>query len=93
MPFRPTNYPGLYSYMIKNFKYEWDILFIETLHKIGTLINEQVIVTGTDEFFNGDKQLISGIRTIINDILLLCSNLRAILVYIECLCRVFKNTV
>ena len=33
MPFGPTNAPGFYSDMIKKFKYEWDILFIETLQK------------------------------------------------------------
>ena len=47
------------------------MLFIETLRKIGNLINEQVKVTGTDEFFIGDKDIISGSRTIIYDILIL----------------------
>ena len=46
------------------------MLFIETLIKIGTLIIEQVTVTETDEFFIGDKNIISGSRTIIYDILL-----------------------
>ena len=45
MPFVHTNNPGSYSAMRKNFKYEWDIIFIETLRKIGTLFNEQVTVT------------------------------------------------
>ena len=40
MPFGPTNAPGLYSAMMKNFKEKWDMIFIETLHKIGTLISE-----------------------------------------------------
>ena len=56
--------------MMKNFKDEWVMLFIETLRKIGTLINEQVKVTETDELFIGDKNLISVSRTILNDILL-----------------------
>ena len=51
MPFGPTNDPSFYSAMMKNFKDKWDMLFIETLRKIGTLINEQVTVTETDEVF------------------------------------------
>ena len=70
MPLGPTNIPDLYSDIMKNFKDEWYMIFIETLHKIGTLINEQVAVTETDEVFIGDKNLISGIGTIIDDILL-----------------------
>ena len=45
MPFGPTNSPGFYSDMIKNFKDIWDMLFIETLHKTGTFINEKFTVT------------------------------------------------
>ena len=82
MPFGTTNTPGFYSATIKNFKDEWDMILRETLWKIGTLVNEQVTVTETYEFFIRDKNIISGRRTIINDILLLWSNLKAILVYI-----------
>ena len=60
------------------------MLFIDTLRKIGTLINEQVTVTETYEVFIGDKNLISGIRTLIDHIFLLCSTLIAILFCIEC---------
>ena len=51
------------------------MLFIETIRKIITLINEQDKVIETDEFFIGYKNPISGSRTIINDIFLLCSKL------------------
>ena len=44
--------------MMKNFRDEWYMLFIETLCKIGTLLNEQVTVTETDELFIEDKKLI-----------------------------------
>ena len=76
---------------MKEFKYECDILFIDILRKIGTLINEQVTVTETDEVFIGDKKLISWSRTKINDILLLWSNLGEILFYIECVCKFFQK--
>ena len=67
------------------------MLVIETVFKIGTHINKQVTITETDEVFIEDKNQISGSRTIINDILLLWYNLRAILVYLECVCKVFQK--
>ena len=70
MSFVPTNSPGFYSDMMKNFKDKWDMLFIEALSKIRNLINEQVTVTETDEVFFGNKNIIPGSRTIIYYILL-----------------------
>ena len=67
------------------------MLFIETLQKIVTLLNEKTTVTETDEFFIGDKNLIPGSRTIINNILILCSNLRSIMVYLECVYKFFQK--
>ena len=58
------------------------MIFILTLCKIGTFINAKVTITEIDEVFIVNKKLISGIRTIIDDILLLGSNLKAILVYL-----------
>ena len=55
MPFGPTNTPDFYSDMMKNFKYEWYVVFVETLCEIGTLINEQVALTETYEVFIGYK--------------------------------------
>ena len=93
MPFGPNNAPGFYSNITNKFKGKWDILFIETLRKIGTFVNEQVTVTETDEVFIGDKNIISGSRGTIDDILLLCTKLQSILVYFEYLCKLIQNTV
>ena len=54
MEFWRTNAPGFYSAIIKNFKDKLDMLFIETLCKIGTLINEQVTVMEMYEVFIED---------------------------------------
>ena len=81
MTFRITN----------SLKGKWYMLFIETVRKIVTLISEQGIVTEIDEVLIGDKQLISGRRIIIDKILLFCSNLEAILVYIQCVCKLFHK--
>ena len=91
MPFRTINAPGLYSDIMKNFKDEWVMLFIYTFRKIGTLINEQVTVIEIDEVFIEDKNPISGNRAIIDDILIFCSNLGAILVYLEFVCKFFQK--
>ena len=91
MPFGPTNAPGFCLAMMKNFKEKWYIIFIETIRKIGTILNEQVKVMETDEVFIGDKRLIPGSRTTFDDILLLCINLQAILFYLEYVCKVFQK--
>ena len=67
------------------------MVFIETLHKIETLVSEQVTVTEIYEVFIGDKNKISGIISIIDDILLFCSNLESILVYSECVYKSLKK--
>ena len=46
------------------------MLFIETLLNTGTLVNEQIKVTETDEVFIVDKKIISGSKTIIDFIFL-----------------------
>ena len=67
------------------------MIFFETLRKIVTLVSEQVIVTEADEVLIGYKKLISVIKTIIGDILLLCINLEAILVYIQFVLKLFQK--
>ena len=91
VPFGPTNAPGFYSAMMKNFKDEWDMLFIQLLHELKTIRNKPVVVTETDEIFIGTIKLVSGSRTIIGDILLFCINLDAILLCLECVWRVFQK--
>ena len=71
MPFGPNNTPSFYSDMMNKFKDEWDIQFIDTIKNIGTLINEQITDTETNEVFIGDKNIISGSRRIINNILII----------------------
>ena len=67
------------------------MLFIDNLQKIVTILNENFTVTETDEVFIGDKSLFSGIRTIIDYVFLLCSNLGSIMVYLEFSCKVFEK--
>ena len=91
MQFGPTNLPGFYSDTMRNFKEEWYLLLNQTLCSIDTLGNNSVSVTETDEIYPNKTKLVSGSRTIIDDIILFCSNLDAILIYLECVCKVFSN--
>ena len=90
MQFGPKNVPGFYSDTMRNLKEEWDPLLNQTLRSIDTLGNNSVSVTETDEIYPNKTKLVSGSRTIIDDIILFCSNLDAILIYLECVCKVFS---
>ena len=61
------------------------------MHSIDTLGNNTVSVTETDEIYLNKTKLVSDSFTIIDDILLFCSNLGAILIYLEFVCKVFPN--
>ena len=65
--------------------------FIQLLRELKTTRNETVDVTETDKIFIGMLKLASGSRTIIDDILLFCINLDAILLKLECMCRVLQK--
>jgi len=91
MPFGPTNAPAFYTAMMKILKDEWDLLFIIVLRFMNTLDGEIIRITDAIEIFLGEKKVVSGSRTIINDILLFCSNKARILIYLECVCKVFQK--
>ena len=92
MPFGPTNVPPFYVAMIKKFKNEWDTLLImrvETLEKIGKNLLE---VTNSKEVLVGKKKIPRVSHTIIDDIILWCSNKELIFIYFICVSDIFKNT-
>ena len=91
MPFGLTNAPAFYPAMMKNLKDEWDLLFIIVLRSMNTLNGEIICITDANEIFLGEKKIVSGSRTIIDDILLFCSNKAMILIYFECVCKVFQK--
>ena len=69
----------------------WSLIFFFCMYSLVRLIILKGTVTETCEVFIGYKKLISAKRTIINDILLLCSYLRSILVYFECVSKFFQK--
>ena len=91
MPFGPTNAPAFYTAMMKVLKDEWDILFIIKVKQLTIIGIEIVRVTEANEIFVGLKKIVSGSRTIIDDIILYCSNKPLIILYFECVCIIFKK--
>ena len=91
IPLVPTNAPGFFLAMKNNFKDKWEMIFIQLLRELKTIKNEPVVVTETDEIFIRMLKLVSGNCTIIDDILIFCRNIDEIILYLECLCRVFQK--
>ena len=80
MPLGPITAPVLYSTMMRNFKEEWVLHFTQTLRSINILGNNAVSVTEIEYIYLNKTKLVSGSHTIIDDILLFCINLDAILI-------------
>ena len=91
MPFGPTNAPAFYTAMMKNFKDEWDILFIITVMKLKTHNALPISLTANNDIIIGGKKLIWGSKTIIDDILLWCAIKKFGIILFESVCRVFKK--
>lgn len=90
MPFGPTNSPPFYTAMM-NLKDEWDELFIIRVVALRYHNNVLITLTATNEIMIGNKLLVSGSKTIIDDILLWCACERLVMVYFECVCEVFSK--
>ena len=89
MPFGPKNAPAFYSCMMGHFKEEWNKLFIEELRSQTFIGSEPIRVTFSNDIFLGDRKLVSGTKTIIDDVILWCGNIECIFIYLECICCVF----
>lgn len=77
MPFGPCNAPGFYTFMMLDFKKEWDALFVIRVSKLKFLDDKIVQVDG----------IVILLFTIIYDILLWCSNMKLVLLYLRCVCE------
>ena len=91
MPFFPINTPTFYSAMMKSMKDEWDDLFILRLQELSHVGGEEVVVTTTMEIYVGSVKVVSGTIIVIDDILLWCSNVLLIRIYLECICKMFRK--
>ena len=81
MPFLTINAPNLYSATMSNFKDEWDKIFIIQVKSLSYTYGEPVRVTEPFEIIVGKQKITSGIKTIIDAILLYCSKKPLIILY------------
>ena len=91
MPFGPTNAPSFYTAMMKDFKTEWDDLFLIRVTAMQTYNSLIIRVdTNQDAIIVGVK-LVWGSKTIIDDILLWCDKTYLTLLLFTCVCEVFQK--
>ena len=70
MPFGPTDAPNFYTAMMKDSKDKYAKLFVIYILELKTFQGKHISVTAANEVMIGGKNLVSGSKTIINDILL-----------------------
>ena len=91
MPFGPTNDPSFYSAMMKDFKTEWDQLFILRMSEMKVFQSKVIKITATNDIMINNVTLVWGSKTIIDDILLWCSEKDIALILFTCVCEVFQK--
>ena len=91
MPFGPMNAPAFYTCMMQDFRKEWHHLFLTTIRDMDIIGGQAVHVTDTDEIFIDGKKTYTDSKGIIDDILAYSTNLELVLIYFECICKVFQK--
>ena len=91
MPFGPTNAPSFYTCMMGDFQEDWNLLFSETISRADSICGKNVDMDRKGAVrMNGTKVEV-GSKVIIDDILLYCTNVDILLVYLECVCQTFQK--
>ena len=92
MPFGPMNAPAFYSKMMLDFKKEWTTLFLMQIRNHTSSNGDTfTVLCNTEVLVNSSTRLIFSSKTIIDDILLWCSHTDALLLLMECVCKVFRK--
>ena len=91
IPFGPTNNPGFYTAMMKDFKTEWDTLFIIRITALKSYEGQTITVTANQDILITAVKLVWGSKTTIDDILLWCDKTKLILISFQCVCEFFKK--
>ena len=94
MSFGPVNVPYFYSYTMGAFKTEWYLLFIEELCDIAIfkgILGTHKLSLIDDNVYMDNIKLTPGTKSIIDDILIWSNNVQEILLYFECVCKIFQK--
>ena len=89
MPFGSIYTPSFYNCMMGELRIEWHALFLETVRKRKVIGSRTVRVTYADEIYLNGTNNVSGSKVIIDYILTWSTDLELILIYFECVCKVF----
>ena len=91
MPFGPMNAPSFYTFMMQNFRKEWDALFYIRMRALPKIGNQVVTVLKDNTVFVNQKRVDTGSKSIIDDILIWSTRLDTALLYFRCICEVFQK--
>ena len=90
MPFGPTNAPAFYTCMMYKFQSEWDQLFRESVLNLQST-NKSISVSADNIISVSGQHLIIGSKVIIDDILAFSNFMKFLLIYFECICKIFQK--
>ena len=85
------NAPAFYTCVMQYFHAEWDLMFIFTIRNTKEIRGEPVHVTDKIDIYIGNSKTYSGSKVILDDVLAYSTNLELVLVYFECICKVFDK--
>ena len=91
MPFGPTNAPAFYTCMMHDMQIDWDKLFIISIGTLPEFKGKSVTKRDNNCISIGEITIMIGSKVIIDDILLFSTHLGALLIYLECICKVFQK--
>ena len=91
MLFCPTSAPAFYTAMMKDFKDEWDTLFILTISKNKNYNSLRITIIANSDIMIGNRKIIWGSKPIIDNILLWCDTEEFSIILFICVCKVFKK--
>ena len=91
MTFGPTNAPPFYSDMGSDLKDERDKLLLIKVKALKYIDGEPIKSNDSLEISLRGRKVTHVTKTIIDEILLLCSYLMLLLLYLECICIIFRK--
>ena len=91
MPFGPTNAPSFYTCMMNDFKTDWTLLFFEIIKQMDTIEGSTIEVLPNDDIIISGARIVIGSKIIIDDILLYSTHQALLLIYLDCICKIFQK--
>ena len=91
MPFGPMNAPAFYTFMMQQFREEWDDLFYDVIQGMKAINGRTIAISVTKEVRLDGQITQTGSKGIIDDILIWSTDPTLVLTYFECVCKIFQK--